>query len=297
MVRSMTGFAAKTISFSTSSGSKTNITFQLKSLNSRYFEATCKLPYQLGPLEIELTRILQDKLYRGHIYFTVYVTNQDIFKGAIEPSLVTLDGYMNALDQIKNKYGLTTQLTMSDLLQLDNIFVTQEKGLDDELKKLILATTDQLITELITAQDKEGVALQKDLEKRIAIMTGDIDAIEKDSAVLMAAQKDKVTKTIQEVTGETTSLIDLQKHAAYALLDKMDINEEIVRFKSHLKNLAHQLATASQEKGKRLDFTLQEMAREVNTIAAKCSHATISSLAINIKVELEKAREQTQNIV
>jgi uncharacterized protein (TIGR00255 family) len=128
-------------------------------------------------------------------------------------------------------------------------------------------------------------------------MTQDIAAIEKDSAVLMAAQKDKVTKTIQEVTGETTSLIDLQKHAAYALLDKMDINEEIVRFKSHLKNLSAQLNSQDIEKGKRLDFTLQEMAREINTIAAKCSHATISALAINIKVELEKAREQTQNIV
>ena len=297
MVRSMTGFAAKTVSFSTSSGSKTNITFQLKSLNSRYFEATCKLPYQLGPMEIELTRMLQENLHRGHVYFTIYVTNQDIFKGAIEPSIITLDGYMHALDQIKSKYGISSQLTMSDLLQLENIFVVQEKGLDEELKKIVLATTQQLIIELIAAEDKEGIALQKDLEKRIASMGNDIQAIEKDSAVLMAAQKEKVSKTIQEVTGETTSLIDLQKHAAYALLDKMDINEEIVRFKSHLKNLESQLGSTALENGKRLDFTLQEMAREVNTIAAKCSHATISSLAINIKVELEKAREQTQNIV
>jgi len=89
----------------------------------------------------------------------------------------------------------------------------------------------------------------------------------------------------------------MRKNALFALLDKMDIHEEIVRFKSHLKSLHHQLDSAEIEKGKRLDFTLQELGREINTIAAKCSDATIGALAINVKVELEKAREQTQNIV
>jgi uncharacterized protein (TIGR00255 family) len=92
-------------------------------------------------------------------------------------------------------------------------------------------------------------------------------------------------------------LAELQRTAAYMTLEKMDINEEIVRFKSHLANFEQQLTAAGIEKGKRLDFTLQELAREINTIAAKCSDATIGAAAIDIKVELEKAREQVQNVV
>src|SRR5579871_1574440 len=217
MVRSMTGFATKTVATAVDSTGKANLTVQIKSLNSRYFEATCKMPYQVGSLEIDITRLLQDKLHRGHIYYTLYVSNPDIFRGAIEPSLTTLDGYLHAIKQIKQQYAITGELSVGDLLQLDNIFVSLEKGLDDKLKKQIFDLTEQLIQELIIAQDKEGVALQKDLEKRIATMSNDLATIEKDSAVLMEAQKEKVSKTIKEVTGDTTSLVDIQKHAAYVL--------------------------------------------------------------------------------
>jgi uncharacterized protein (TIGR00255 family) len=297
MLRSMTGFAAKTVALAIDAQSKTTITIQLKSLNSRYFEVTCKMPYQMSALEIDITRVLQEKLHRGHLYFTAYTNNADAFKGTVEPSLTALEGYINALKRIKATYPISGDITVSDLLAIPNIFTTEEKMLDESNKKIIFDTIAILINEVIAAQIKEGAALTHDIEKRIANMQRDITTIEHTSGTLMEAQKAKVSKTLQEVTGDTNALADIQKHAAYVLLDKMDINEEIVRFKSHLKNLAALLGTDAIEKGKRLDFTLQEMAREINTVAAKCSDATIGSLAINIKVELEKAREQTQNIV
>jgi uncharacterized protein (TIGR00255 family) len=96
---------------------------------------------------------------------------------------------------------------------------------------------------------------------------------------------------------DSNSLADMRKNALFALLDKMDIHEEIIRFKSHTENIKKQIAGQSIEKGKKLDFTLQELGREINTITAKCSDALIGAHAIDIKVEIEKAREQIQNIV
>jgi len=297
MIRSMTGFASKLITLSFDKDRKANIEMSLKSLNSRFFEATCKLNYQLSALETELTKLLKKKLFRGKIYFTLYTSNQDLFKGAITPSLETINSYAQAIDQAKKTCKLEGQLSVSDLIRLPNVFAVEEKEIDTTTKKQIFDAADQLITTLIAEQEKEGIELKNDMEKRIAIMRTEIDAIEQASGKLIEVQKAKVEQALQDIQGDENTLAEIQKHAAYTLLDKMDINEEIVRFKSHIKNLDDQLTSETVEKGKRLDFTLQELAREINTIAAKCSDATISSRAITIKVELEKTREQAQNIV
>ena len=113
----------------------------------------------------------------------------------------------------------------------------------------------------------------------------------------MVSQKQKINEALAELENDTSKFAEMQKNALYAILDKIDVHEEIVRFKNHLKTLLASLESSDIEKGKRIDFILQELSREINTITAKCSDATISSHAINIKVELEKAREQTQNIV
>ena len=124
-----------------------------------------------------------------------------------------------------------------------------------------------------------------------------ITEIEKNAEKLMAQKKREVAAIIQKIDAQQEETTDIRKGSLLLMLDKLDINEEIVRFKSHLESLENQLDNPKAEMGKRLDFTLQEMAREINTISAKCSNAKISSTAIDIKVELEKAREQAQNIV
>ncbi len=296
MIRSMTGFAERIIPLVLSDHAKSSVSITIKSLNSRYFEVSCKLPYQLNNLETELTKILKEKLNRGHIYYTIYVNDASIFKTALEPSFTTIEEYINAISQIKNKYPITGDLSLSDLLALPNAFISQEKPLDEGAKNSILATTSELLDELFAAQIKEGKALVADLEQRIEIMHREIDAIGKANESLIELQKEKIAQVVNNLEGDATTIAEVQKHAAYTLLDKMNINEEIVRFNTHLKSFTSELACPKSENGKRLDFTLQEMAREVNTIAAKCSDATIGSLAINIKVELEKAREQVQNI-
>jgi uncharacterized protein (TIGR00255 family) len=121
--------------------------------------------------------------------------------------------------------------------------------------------------------------------------------LEKSASHVMQAKKEKITARLTTLDTSNQEMSDAQRNALYFELDKIDIHEEIVRFKSHLETFTKALHTKELEKGRRLDFILQEMAREINTITSKCSDAEISAHAINIKVELEKAREQVQNIV
>lgn len=297
MVLSMTGFASKAVTIHLEDKSKISITISIKSLNSRFFETTFKLPYALSSLETDLIKLLKIKLLRGHIYFTIYLGGQTLFQGSVEPAMNTVKGYLKAVDLIKKDCGVQGELSLDSLLELPNVFVVQEKEVDQKITQTILAEVNALIEELIAAKKQEGVALKADLVQRMTVIDKEMAAIEKAALILLEDQKQKIGKELQTIDLDETKLADIRKAALFAVLDKIDIHEEIVRFKSHTKNIHEQLESADKEKGKRLDFTIQELGREINTIAAKCSDASIGARAINVKVELEKAREQVQNLV
>lgn len=296
MIRSMTGFATKSLIIATHQA-KTPLTLSIKSLNSRYFDCNCKLPYLLANLETDFIRLFKSRLFRGAITFTIHIANSNAFKGAIEPSTATIKSYLTALDTIKKTFSIEGTLSIANVLLLPNIFITEEQELDEQSKKSIFEASNALVDELIATQTKEGQVLKKDIIDRIAIIDKEIKAIEISFESVMANQKQKVGDAVAGLEKDTSKFAEMQKDALYAILDKIDVHEEIVRFKNHLKNLLASLESAEVEKGKRIDFILQELSREINTITAKCSDAAISTHAINIKVELEKAREQTQNIV
>lgn len=297
MILSMTGFASKTATFTLEDGSKVNISIDLKTLNSRFFETTCKLSYSINHLETQLISQLKKKLLRGHAYLTMHVLNPHVLHGGVTPSVSTIQGYVTAVDQIKKSVSVEGILSVSDLLRLPDVFTVEEKEIDTGFEQQILKTVDALTDQLIETRKQEGAALARDLKERFAVMKKEMASIESSSAELMDRKKQEVAQAIQEMEESEDETSDARKSALYIALDKMDIHEEIVRFKSHLENIDKQLGSPTLEKGKRLDFTLQELAREINTLSSKCSDASITSQAINIKVELEKSREQTQNIV
>jgi uncharacterized protein (TIGR00255 family) len=183
------------------------------------------------------------------------------------------------------------------LVRLPNIFNIEEQGLDKQSAQAIMEATHTLISAVVKERQIEGEQLKKDIATRLSLMAKDIAAIAKRSQEHIAEQKEKLNMLLSELQSDESDLATARKNALYAVLDKIDIHEEIVRFESHLESMNALLENKDIEKGKRLDFTLQELAREINTITAKCSDALISKLAINIKVEIEKAREQVQNIV
>lgn len=297
MVYSMTGFAAKTLVIFPSSDNPINISLSLKALNSRFFETTCKLPYALNNFETDFIKLFKTKLVRGHIYFTIHASNQHLLSCTVKPNLDVINGYLQATEQIKKEAGIEGTLQLKDLLALPYVFNVEEKDIDEKAKQLIYDAVESLISEVIEARKKEGVSLQKDLEQRIAAVQHEIDAIERAYNVLMEQQKALVNEELGELENIQEEVAEPRRQVLYSILDKIDIHEEIVRFKSHLANFSAQLTSPTIEKGKKIDFTLQELAREINTIAAKCSDSTIGGLAINVKVELEKAREQVQNII
>ena len=297
MVYSMTGFAAKTLVIFPNTDNTVNISLSLKALNSRFFETTCKLPYALNNFETDFIKMFKTKLVRGHIYFTIHASSQHLLSCTVKPNIDIIKGYLAAVEQIKEETQLQGNIALDNLLELPNVFNVEEKDIDESSRQLIYKAVEQLIDEVAEARKKEGISLKKDLEQRISIIQNEIDSIERAFNALMEQHKALVNEELEGLEALHDDVAEPRRQVLYSMLDKIDIHEEIVRFKSHLANFNTQLAGPALEKGKKIDFTLQELAREINTIAAKCSDSTISRFAINIKVELEKAREQVQNIV
>jgi uncharacterized protein (TIGR00255 family) len=169
--------------------------------------------------------------------------------------------------------------------------------LDEHSTQIIIDSARELINNVIHDRQVEGDNLATDLRSRIAIIQSEMNIITQRAHAFMDEWKKKIQVTLQEIGSSENLIVDAQKNGLYSMLDKIDIHEEITRLASHLNNLIAHLQSSDIEKGKRLDFTLQELGREINTIAAKCSDSTISTHAINVKVEIEKMREQIQNIV
>lgn len=297
MIRSMTGFAARSITLTGDLGEKTDVSISIKALNSRYFDNTCKVHHVVAMLEHAIIQRARTQLIRGHIYCTVHITNPQAFRGAIEPARATIIAYIRAIHEIEEITGLHTPLTLTDILQLPNVFISADTQLGEQATNTILALVDELLDTVNKMRIQEGAALKQDLIERITTMRKEIDAIAAEATILIANQKNKIQELLAAIKADEEQTSAAQKENLFAVLDKMDVHEEIVRFKTHLESLLKHLNADLSEHGKRIDFTLQELGREINTIASKCASAQISEHTINIKVEIEKAREQAQNIL
>jgi uncharacterized protein (TIGR00255 family) len=219
--------------------------------------------------------------------------------GVIEPSLSTVKGYLAAFKKIQQECNVPGTVTIADLVALENIFETKDTPLSQ-------ATIDRLWQEIKTLTEKcalarieEGKALDIDLKERVALLKKYMTELEPRALEVTKQKKEQLMESLRVLLKEAAPDLIPESHIAvtYNQLERLDIHEEIVRFKMHLDSLEKTLTSPDIIKGKKLDFTLQELFREVNTIGSKCSDAHISGLAISIKVELEKAREQVQNIV
>lgn len=296
MLQSMTGYAAKNFSFTDKSGNKTDVSISIKTLNSRYFELTPRIPYIFSSLETQLISFFKKKFKRGNVYLNINLSDPNAFKTEVEPSLTSLKGYLNAINKIKETFNIKDEVKISDILRLPNILITKDENLSENLKKDFLDAMNLLSDEIIKERNTEGLELQKDIEKRISIMQNSISEISKFFEVDSKNRQHKINEQLKTLNSES-EIDEIKIKTLYFELDKMDINEEIVRFKSHLLNLQNIINSDQVEKGKQLDFTLQEIGREINTILAKTSNSEVSALALKVKVEVEKTREQAQNIV
>lgn len=296
MLLSMTGFSSSSCTLKMHGGQTMTLTIELKSINTRFFEALCKLPNSLNHLEVKIINLLQKKLLRGRVFLTVRFESGADTLETVVPSLKIAQGYVTAAKTLQEQLQLAGTLTISDVLMLPDLFVTEKSPLHTEDENVILQYIDKVADALTAARMEEGKALSTDLERIFALCASKINEITTHFQRLMELKKDEVKQQVAlSQNGDEKAKVELEE--LYAALNKIDIHEEITRFNSHLASVKSFLQTPQTEKGKRLDFTLQELLREINTIMAKCSNYDISSLGVDIKVELEKAREQIQNII
>ncbi|KKQ32554.1 MAG: TIGR00255 family protein [candidate division TM6 bacterium GW2011_GWF2_37_49] len=296
MLSSMTGYANGTIALHTKNGDFA-LEIEIKTINSRYYEALCKLPPSFSFLEIKMVNILQEKLIRGRTYLTLrFCEGNEAFEALI-PSMKIVEGYITASKAIKDKFGLQGELAMMDIMTLPNVFVQQKSELSKTEQEEFFIGFNELIDKLVKNREAEGLRLEKDLELRFESCKTKIVEIEKSFKLAIVSQKHLIDEQLK-LTQNGDDLAKKQLEELMVGLNKMDIQEEITRFNSHLKSVRNIFADKSVlEKGKHLDFILQELLREINTLMAKCPNFNISSIAVDVKVELEKAREQIQNIV
>lgn len=307
MILSMTGFATSTIEIPLSTNNeKMNLSINIKSLNSRFFEMSCKLPSLLSNLEVPLQRILQKQLHRGHVSLHIKIINSESLNEPVKPALKTIQNYLDAIAKIRTKFNLEDQVTLTQILQLPHVLQSQELELHETMQNHILQAIEKLSLQLIETQKKEGTQLAIDMQKQLASMKIKIAQIQILSVQIIKEKKEALTIIMSQLAAfdqnteiKTTEqcLLEAKKTTLMYEIEKIDINEETVRFNSHLQNVVLQIESTDPIKGKKIDFIIQELNREINTIAAKCCNIEISSLAIDIKAELEKAREQAQNII
>jgi len=296
MSLSMTGFSSHTALASVGRGEKTTFVVEMKSLNSRFFEVNCKLPSSLSFLEIPVVNYLKKKLVRGRVFLSVRIGGGGELFESVTPSIKVAKEYLDAAKKLQKNLKVTGELSLSDLIRLDNVFSFQREKVGKSFEDAVVKTIYQVADKLMASRKAEGSRLKKDLKARLAACDLCIEKIKKHFVVFVKEKKEELKNMIiLAKSGDTEAEKGLAE--CYEFLNKIDIHEEIVRFKSHLKAAQKVLSGKEVEKGKRLEFTLQELLRETNTMAAKCSHFSISSVAVDIKVELEKMREQVQNIV
>ena len=297
MLSSMTGFVSKTISLPLEQEKPVNLTINLKTLNSRFFEATCRLSYALTSLENELTKMAQKELKRGHMYLSMTLSDPSAFKSEITVSQSMVKGYLDALNQVQKKFNLPGSVTVNDLLHIPNIFVSEELSINEKIKERIFQKFTEALQELKKIRAAEGKALLVDLKKRVAIITQAIDQIKELFKIAFKKKQDDINSELMNLQKVDPEFAKQQRIQLYQELDRSDVHEEIVRFKTHIQSFDDLLKKKQAEKGRQLDFVLQELGREINTMAAKSDDSIISAHTITIKVELEKCREQIQNIV
>ena len=289
MIRSMTAFSR-----ARSRPGKGGWSVEIRSLNHRYFEFSLKASPSLYPLEDRIREFSQREIRRGKV--TVNISEEDA-SGLEE---VTLDErvlrfYLSALRKVQRRFRLAGSLSVSDLLSLPRIFSVEKKVPSPErLWVLLKPILKEALKRLVESRLREGNALAKDLLVRIQEIEKGLEGVDERAQKLPEEYYQRLRGRIQNLFEIKTEDSRIGQEAAL-LAERADVTEEIIRLKSHLR-LFREKMKGKEEVGKELDFILQEMNREVNTLGAKGQDIGISKAVVSIKAELEKIREQVQNI-
>ncbi len=291
MVKSMTGFGRAVDSID-----GLNITVEIKSVNHRYFEFSSRLPRAFQFAEEKLKKLCSGSITRGKVELSVFVEDNTQQSTAVEINRQYANGYIAALRQLAREYKIKDDLRLSALAGNQELFTVKRTALEDEVvENAILTVAVKAIEGFVNMREIEGEKLKEDVLQRAQTILGLVEFVEQRSPETVKAYRVRIEEKMRELLDNAA--VDEQRLITETAIfaDKVAVDEETVRLRSHISQLKGMLEGDSAT-GKKLDFLIQEMNREANTIGSKSQNVEIAHTVVDIKAEIEKIREQIQNI-
>jgi uncharacterized protein (TIGR00255 family) len=305
-IRSMTGFAqvkgeVPVNGAGTSAGAVRNggtaFTLALKSVNHRFLDLHFRLPSGTDGLEMQLRRLLKEKMARGHVEVTLSIERSADENLSLNRQLI--GGYISAFRKVASEFALSAEPDLNAVLRMPGALDSQSEPADGGIDEAVMAKVDEAMTRLNEMREEEGRGIARELRERMEHLEQAAKAVQQHRRGVLQSYNERLQSRLQELLGGSVDRERVLQEAAL-LVDRSDIQEEIVRLETHVQ---HFLALLSEggETGKKLDFLLQEMNREANTLLSKTSGLAGEALKITeaglaMKAEIEKSREQVQNL-
>jgi uncharacterized protein (TIGR00255 family) len=297
-LRSMTGFAQVKGQVTDAQGNgQLSFTLSLKSVNHRFLDVHFRMPSGSDSLEMKLRRLLKDKLGRGHVELTLNLERGGSEGFSLNRQIV--GGYIQAFRVAAAEYGLAAPLDLNAVLRMPGALDTAALPANGQVEASVLAKVEEVLSQLNQMREEEGRGIERELRQRMAHVTKAFEGVEQHRRAVLQTYVERLRGRMQELIGAQVEPERILQEAAL-LVDRSDIQEELVRLDTHVKHFLGLLDEGS-EVGKKLDFLLQEMNREANTLLSKTSGLAgealkITEMGLIIKTEIEKAREQVQNL-
>lgn len=274
-----------------------NATVEIKTLNSRYLDITTRLPQRLQQKELAIKELIQKTVSRGKLNVSIYLSTQDTGEPSITLDEQKVKAYTKLLNQVRDAAGIEKPLDLKNITGFGDVFITKE---DDEVilaKKwaLVEEATKSALVNLMKMRSQEGNQLKSDLLDRIGAIDSSLDKILTITNGRSAEIRDKLLVRIRQLIDDEKIDQDRLEMEVVVLADKMDITEETVRLRAHLKFFIEAIEQP-EPAGRRLNFLTQEINRELNTIGSKANDFTIAHHVVKAKEMLEQIREQVQNV-
>ena len=291
LIKSMTGYgrAVETVN-------GREFTVELRSVNNRYLDCTVKMPRSLSFAEETVKQAVKKAVSRGKVDVFISMKSENTDDTTITLNKAVLEGYLAAMRQMVSEFGVRDDISVSTVSRLPEVFSVEKPEVDEEqLQADLMGVVEKALEGYNAMRCTEGAALAADLRSRGDTILRLVEKVEAGNGQTVIAYRARLYAKLQEVLANTS--IDESRILTEAAIfaDKVAVDEETVRLRSHLKQM-NTMLDGGGAVGRKLDFLLQEMNREANTIGSKCTDVELARIVVDIKAELEKIREQTQNI-
>jgi len=290
MIKSMTGFSKTEAQ---ESGMTANV--EIKSLNGRYLEINCRTPRSLSHKEFELRDLVKKAMTRGNVFLNVTIDKDEAAKPFVLDSGIAAECY-DTLKELRAKLKIKDAVRIDHVLQFSSdFFVKKDDDTSDLEWKLVSKAVKNALRSLNTMRGKEGRQILKDMNARMNKIEKDVEELEKLGLEKIPAERDRLRQRVAKLF-ESDEIDEQRLQTELVLIaDKLDISEECVRMRSHLK-FYFETIESPEPSGKKVNFLLQEMNREINTIGSKANDAEMAHIVVGAKEDLERIREQVQNM-